>query len=255
MKKNIIWFDYILLCLGTISLIYFIGLCTKIYFSYFILLYPIFSLLTITYGLLEIKQKKSILSKVSSWLRRTILLVVILCTSLFVLVESVLVYQSYQSNSKVSDYVIVLGAKVNGTTPSRSLQYRLQATVEYYTLHPTVTIIVSGGQGAGEEVSEASVMKEYLVQQGIDKDKIIEEDSSTSTYENLVYSKEKIDCLTKTPYTITIVTNGFHTYRALYIAKSIGLEASTYSARDDGYSTVHYYIREFFGLLKEVITI
>lgn len=255
MKKNNLLFDYILLFLGILSFIYFIGLCTKVYFSYFVIIYPAFSLLVITYALLEIKQKENLLSRLSSWLRRTIIIITLLCSSLFIIVEGVLIYQSYQSNTKSSDYVIVLGAKVNGTSPSRSLKYRLEATIEYYRLHPTATIIVSGGQGAGEEVSEASVMKTYLIEHGIAENKIIEESKSTSTYENLIFSKDIIDTVTNNTYTVTIVTNGFHTYRALYIANSLGLQASTYSAKEDGYSTTHYYIREFFGLLKEMITI
>lgn len=253
MKKNNVLFDYILLFLGSISFLYFIGLYTKIYFSYFILLYPIFSLLTITYALLEIKQKESLLSRLSPWIRKTMILVVSLCIGLFVLVEGILIYQSYQSNPNRSDYVIVLGAKVNGTTPSRSLRYRLEATVDYYNLHPTCSIVVSGGQGAGEEVSEASIMKKYLLDNGVPETQIIVEDKSTSTYENLTFSKEKIEAQTKKAYTVTIITNGFHTYRALYIASAMGLNASTYSAKEDGYSTTHYYIREFFGLIKEMI--
>lgn len=253
MKKNNILFDYLLLFLGIISSIYFIGLCTKTDFSYFNLLYPFFSLLTIIYALVEIKQKESLLSRLSFWPRKTIIIITLLCSILFVIVEGVLIYQSNQSNTKGSDYVIVLGAKVNGKEPSLSLLYRLQATVEYHQLHPLVTFIVSGGQGDDEEVSEASVMKDYLVEQGINERQIIEEDTSTSTYENLTFSKELIDASTNTKYTVTIITSGFHAYRTLYLAESIGLQASTYNTDEEGYSTTHYYIREFFGLLKEMI--
>lgn len=255
MKKNSVIFDCVLLLLGLISLIYFIGLCTKIQFTSLLLLYPVFSLLVISYAIIELVQKKSLLARLTPWIKRTTILFIVLSVGLFIFMESLLLYQAYHSNTKDSDFVVVLGAKVNGTTPSRSLHYRLEAAIEYHTIHPNATIIVSGGQGAGEDNSEANIMKEYLINNGISEDKIITEDKSTSTYENLRNSKQIMDSLTSKSYDVTIITNGFHTYRSLYIASNIGLNAYTYSAREDSYSTVHYYIREFFGLIKEVITL
>lgn len=257
MKKNNVLFDYILILLGMISFIYFIGLLFTISFSYLLLLYPLFSIIVISFATIELLQKKSILARMTPWFRHTTILVLILSCSLFIFVESLLIYQAnnIDKNTKDSDYIIVLGTKVNGSTPSRSLRYRLDATIDYYHQHSNATIIVSGGQGINEDNSEASVMKTYLVDKGIPEDKIIMEDKSTSTYENLTNSKVILDALSSKPYNVTIITNGFHTYRSLYIASAVGLDAYSYSAREDSYSTVHYYIREFFALIKEVITL
>ena len=88
------------------------------------------------------------------------------------------------------DTMIVLGAKVRkGGVPTRALQYRLDVAAVYAKAHPHVMIVVSGGQGADEDATEASVMKHYLVAQGIEPSRIIEEDRSTSTYENILFTR------------------------------------------------------------------
>ncbi|WP_249646204.1 YdcF family protein, partial [Lysinibacillus sp. D3C2_S12] len=90
-----------------------------------------------------------------------------------------------------ADYMIILGAKVKpGGVPSLSLKSRLEVAVQYLTIYPHVKVIVSGGQGPDEDRTEASVMKDYLEPNGIEASRIIIEDQSTSTYENLVFSKE-----------------------------------------------------------------
>ena len=89
-----------------------------------------------------------------------------------------------------NDYAIILGAKVNGEIPSLSLQYRLDAALDYAKENPHVYLILSGGQGAGEHISEAKAMKRFLVENGIQEERLLIEDMSTSTYENLLYSIE-----------------------------------------------------------------
>ncbi|MFV0395083.1 MAG: YdcF family protein, partial [Coprobacillaceae bacterium] len=172
--------------------------------------------------------------------------------AIFFIVEGKFIYQSLQSHQNPSDFVIVLGAQVRGTSLSPSLKYRLDATLSYYEKHPTTTILVSGGQGVGEDDSEANIMKKYLVQNGIPQDKILTEDKSTTTYENLLYSQKILDTY-KTNYTVTIITNGFHCYRALYIANALGYDAYTYAAKEYAVTTPHYYIREFFAYMKEIV--
>ena len=84
-------------------------------------------------------------------------------------------------------YVIVLGAKVKrGAIPSKALAFRLNAALDYAKQYPDIQIIVSGGQGPDEDATEASVMKQYLIDRGFPESQIIVEDQSTSTYENLL---------------------------------------------------------------------
>lgn len=254
MKRNNRYLDIFLILLGMVSIWYFSILCTKIYFSYLLIIYPVFSIITIGYGCIELYTKKNILYCLPTWLRQTMLTTLTIGLSIFLIVEGIIIYHSHSSTQQASDYIIVLGAKVNGTTPSKSLRYRLDATITYLEISPNATIIVSGGQGAGEEDSEANVMKQYLINHGVNENQIITEDKSTNTVENLTFSKQIMD-KQKENYTVTIITNGFHTYRAKYIANHLDIDARTYSAKEDSYSVVHYYLRECFGVVKEWITL
>ncbi|ODV54066.1 YdcF family protein [Lysinibacillus fusiformis] len=150
-----------------------------------------------------------------------------------------------------ASYMIILGAKVKpGGVPSLSLKSRLEVAVPYLVKYPQVKVIVSGGQGPDEDRTEASVMREYLEQNGIDATRIIEEDQSTSTYENLVFSKELLPKETKK---ITIVSNDFHLKRAKYLAESLDFEVDVVSAKTPKSVEAKLKIRERAALLKTYI--
>lgn len=90
------------------------------------------------------------------------------------------------------DYVIVLGAQVRGTKPSRALLKRLERAAEYAGENPDTILILSGGQGPDEGISEADCMYNYLLEAGVSETRLIKEDASTSTRENLLFSAEII---------------------------------------------------------------
>ena len=122
-----------------------------------------------------------------------------------------------------ADYVIVLGAKVNGTTPSRSLRYRINSAAAYLQENPRSTVIASGGQGTDESISEADAIAAALERQGIDPSRILREDRSTSTEENLNFSLALIESDGGTAESsVVIVTSDFHMFRALRIAGKAG---------------------------------
>ena len=122
-----------------------------------------------------------------------------------------------------ADYVIVLGAKVNGTTPSRSLRYRINSAAAYLQENPRSTVIASGGQGPDENISEADAIASALERQGIDPSRILREDGSTSTEENLEFSLALIESDGGTAESsVVIVTSDFHMFRALRIAGKAG---------------------------------
>ncbi|MEK5233698.1 YdcF family protein [Lysinibacillus sp. FSL K6-0232] len=157
-----------------------------------------------------------------------------------------------ESNADGSaDYMIILGAKVKpGGVPSLSLKSRLEAAVPYLTSYPHVKVVVSGGQGPDEDRTEASIMQEYLERNGIDAARIIVEDKSTSTYENLKFSKELLPKDTKK---ITIVSNDFHLKRAKYLAESLGFEGDVLAAKTPKSVEAKLRIRERAALLKTYI--
>lgn len=143
--------------------------------------------------------------------------------------------------------VVVLGCQINGETPSLMLKRRLDAAYDYLSENSDVKVIVSGGQGSDEVTSEADVMRKYLLKRGIEDSRIYMENKSTSTEENLRFSKEIIDkeglC-----GEITIVTDGFHQLRADILAKKQGIEARNISASTEKWLLPTYWIREIYGV-------
>nr|WP_232337049.1 YdcF family protein [Lysinibacillus timonensis] len=150
-----------------------------------------------------------------------------------------------------NDYVIVLGAKVrpNGE-PSLSLKSRLDVAIDYLEEYEHVQVIVSGGQGHDEPGTEASVMANYLMDAGISPLRIQLEENSTSTYENLLYSKE---FLPEGVTEVTIISNDFHLTRAKYLANVVGLEADVLGAPTPRSVKTQSLIRERLALLKTYI--
>lgn len=147
------------------------------------------------------------------------------------------------------DYIIVLGAQVREDGPSVVLKYRLDAAQDYLENNPETMCIVSGGQGTNEPCTEAEAMAEYLIANGIEKDRIILENMSKNTMENLKNSKELIEDLSDK---VGVVTNNFHMFRAVQLAKGQGME-NVYGIAAE--STIIYLpnnvLRECLGILKD----
>ena len=159
-------------------------------------------------------------SQIAKWLKT----LVIAGISVAILFSSFLViYGKSDTVTYKEDAVIVLGAAVHGTTPSLTLKKRLDKAVEYHEQNPDAIIIVSGGQGNGEDITEAAAMEKYLVEHGVNPNKITKEDRSTSTLENFVFSKEILDNYFEEEYTTCFVTNEYHVLRAADCAKSVGI--------------------------------
>lgn len=122
-----------------------------------------------------------------------------------------------------NEYAIILGAKVNGEVPSLSLHYRIDAALDYANQYPHVKLILSGGQGPDEMMTEAEAMRRYLVENGIEEERLILEEDSTSTYENLVYSKQ---LMLEAVKSVTIITSDYHLARARLLAAKVGFEST-----------------------------
>lgn len=194
----------------------------------------------------------SLLSKMWTHIAGKITLIflslIILAGIIYAAVLSVLMYKAMENEPDDPDVIVVLGCKVNGNKPSRMLRHRLDTAVESLTEYPDAICIVSGGQGSNESVSEASAMKNYMVEKGIDESRIIMEDKSTSTYENIKFTMKILDDLDK-PYDMTLVTDGFHQYRASLIAKDLGVgKITAFSAHTEARYVVTYWVREWLGI-------
>lgn len=148
------------------------------------------------------------------------------------------------------DYIIVLGAGLNGTSPSLILQERLDRAYDYLIDHPNTQCIVSGGQGPDEVITEAQCMEDTLIRMGIAENRIWKEDASSSTAENIRNSLNTIENQTGTrPEEVGIVSSEFHIARAKLIAESQGVSPVGIPARTTWLSLkINYYVREIPAL-------
>ena len=153
-----------------------------------------------------------------------------------------------------ADAVIVLGGGIRGNSPTLLLKYRLDKTLEYLNEHGDAVCVVSGGQGPDETVSEASVMKNYLVGHGIAEERILLEDRSESTEENFIFSKAMIDETIGDDADIVFVTTKFHVFRAERTAKRLGLEAQGIPAKGVWWLSPNDYLRESVAIVLYFIT-
>lgn len=155
------------------------------------------------------------------------------------------------------DCIIVLGAQVTSWGPGVALLYRLQTADDYLTENPKTICVCSGGQGYNEPDTEAAVMKRWLVGQGIEEDRILEEGRSRDTSENILFSMELLrDRIGKDPASLSIgiVTNDFHVFRGTAIARAAGfVNAHGIAAPSDPYFLPQNMLREFFGVLKDLL--
>ena len=122
--------------------------------------------------------------------------------------------------------------------------------MEYSIHNPKAIIVVSGGQGPQEDITEALAMERYLISKGTPKERIIKEEESTSTYENLLFSKNILDDIFTDPYKTVVITNNFHIYRATRLAENLGLDATHYHGKTSWYSIPVNYARECIATLK-----
>ena len=157
----------------------------------------------------------------------------------------------YAKGEKNLDYIIVLGAQVRENGPSSVLKYRLDKAVEYLNENPDTVCIVSGGQGPNEPCPEAEAMSVYLIEKGIAKERIIVEGKSLSTVENIRNSRK---LMKKNDGSVGIVTNNFHVYRAVRMAKAQGLEnVCGIAAKSNQLYLPNNILRECLSILKGFI--
>ncbi|UII57927.1 YdcF family protein [Cytobacillus spongiae] len=145
-------------------------------------------------------------------------------------------------------YLIVLGAKVNGEEMSLSLLYRAETALTYLTDNPSTKVVVTGGKGPGEDITEAEALNRFFREKGIDESRILIEDQSTSTYENMKFTKDLFEI-----EEAVIVSNDFHLYRAISLADNIGIKGYPLAAETPSAVKAYNYLREYLAVLKMYI--
>lgn len=189
------------------------------------------------------------------WMKQkiiTILYVLGLCTGLVLMLLISTEFNSDVSEEVEIDYVLILGAGLNGKQISKRLEGRLEQGYAYLNQHPDSQAVLSGGQGPDEEISEAKAMGLYLIGRGISPDRLIYEDVSTSTLENFTFSKEVIEKTAGLSESkVLIVTSDYHMYRAKMIAKALGYECYGLTSKNPFMVKINYLLRESLALVKD----
>ena len=177
---------------------------------------------------------------------------ILLCAALifFLAVEGVILCGGMMEAEQGLNYIVVLGARVNGTVPSGSLRNRIRVGAEYLRDNPQTIAVLSGAQGSGEEISEARCMYDNMVAAGIDPARLILEEQSTDTAENLRNSR----ALIPEGASVGLVTNNFHIFRALALARNQGwTDVRGVPVATTMLSLPHYLMREFVGVVYETL--
>lgn len=236
-----------------------LGILCLIYFGYQLFFVHTGSNFFVTWGAMAVGcgvlsfflAHRSWVERIPKWLRWIFRLIFGLCVILFLIIEGLIVSEFNAVPDSGADVCIVLGAQMKESGPSDVLKRRLDKAIIYLQENPDTLVIVSGGQGSNEPVSEAQGMRDYLILKGIAPERIMMEDTSTSTWENLSYSSELID---KSSDSVVIVTNNFHVFRAVCTAKKQGysmvqgLASSTHRS-----NLLNNMMREFFGVIKDFL--
>ena len=160
---------------------------------------------------------------------------------------------SAMADGQTPEFIVVLGAQVQGDRPSLTLQKRLNKAAEFLRAHPDAVVFVSGGQGPDEAHTESSVMARVLREAGIDESRIIEEPEASDTRENLIFSAKLAKARGIDTARVLIITSDFHMCRAKYIARTLGMEP--YGLASDTWPwilKVNYTLREVFAFCKAV---
>lgn len=172
-------------------------------------------------------------------------------STIIIVLCSMIAMNFHSEGQENLDYIIVLGAQVRESGPSVVLKYRLDEAIKYLDANKETLCIVSGGQGVNEPFSEAKGMADYLIRKGVDPDRILLEDHSTNTVENILYSKKLLE---NDDQNVGVVTNNFHMFRAIHIAKAQGLKnVCGIAASSNTVYLPNNVLRECLGILKDLM--
>lgn len=186
---------------------------------------------------------------VSMALRRAVTAVLVLASLalLWVLVLTGLMLSERAAEPPKNAVVLVLGCMVNGTVPSAELQSRITAGAAYLNAHPQTVCIACGGRGGGEAITEAEAIRTGLVQLGVDSSRIILENTSKTTFEN-ISNASALAAEAGYPAQFAVVTDGYHEFRACSIARRFGAQAYAVPAKTPWYVFSACWAREILAL-------
>ena len=175
-------------------------------------------------------------------LKRGVTALTVVLGMMFLIIEGIIIHDAVSPTGENADYVIVLGARVRKDGPTVDFKARIEAAYRYAHDNERVMIITTGGKGDDEHMAEALVARNYLMNMGIPEARILYEDRSTNTQENIENSR------------MLIVSASYHLCRARFIADRMGFRnVETLGSNGLMILMPHYYTREFFALIKDFV--
>ena len=232
--------------MGILGILYLIGGIGCILFFFVISLFSRFGL-SISWiwpaaGIALIAAALLTRAHLPQWLRYAWRALLVMGLVLLIALESLVISGMHATAPAGMDYLIVLGASVYQDGPSPGLTRRINAVMKCLDDHPDAVIIASGGQGDDEPISEAQCIRDELVKRGVDPSRIVIEDRSTDTRENIAYSKA---LMSSADAKVGIVTNNYHVWRSLRLARRAGM-VNAYGIASDytGPTLIHFMVRE-----------
>ena len=242
----------IIALVGMVFTVYGLVLCVLSNLNLVVILVLIFGVVTFFIGAFYSKLKKLTTLRAFRIFKKVFVL--LLCAEI-ALVSFIAIYGFSDNVNYNEDAVVVLGAGIRGDKVTLPLKMRLDKAIEYHYKNPDALIVVTGGQGLQETVTEAYAMEKYLVQNGVDSSKILKEEKATSTFENMKYSKEILDNYFSNDYSVVVITNNFHIFRGVTTAQNTGFEDVTHMhAGLQWYNIIPCFLRESLAVIKMIIS-
>ncbi len=236
--------------LGALCLLYCVSIAVMGFGTWFFLIWGAMGALFLGLGIFMSSRER--IRRIPKGIRVAAQIVFWACAGLFCAVEGMILSRFHAKPDAGADFLIVLGAQWKADGPSDVLRRRLDRAAEYLYDNPDTLVIVSGGQGDNEPISEAAGMKQYLTDAGIGEERILTETLSQSTRENLEFSGRLLD---RENDRVVIVTNNFHVFRALRLAQKLGY-AHVEGLAADAYAPLlpNNMLREFLGIGVQFLT-
>lgn len=237
--------------LAVAALAYYLVMVIQVGFSVsFYLFWPALS--AVLAGSAEFVGRKVPVATGPSWLGVAILGLLTVIGVAFIVIQALILGASFREPKPDLPVVIVLGAQVDENGPMAILQSRLETALDYAVENQETLFVVTGGRGKNEPVAEAHAMRDYLVEHGLAEHRILVEDQSTNTHENMMFA---LELLPQGATTVGIVSSNYHMFRATLLARAAGIpDPQPVPAPSSGLLYVHNAVREFFALVKDAAT-
>ncbi len=246
MRIQVLWLVLAVLCLLYSVMVYMVGSGT---FSFVIWLFG-----AVFFGACFFVAGNRRWMKVPSGVRGLIYSVLGAAALVFIICQIAILSHFFDKGEKDLDYVIVLGAQMRSSGPSVIYRYRLEKAKEYMLENPETICITTGGQGSNESVSEGEGGASYLTSLGVPASRILVEKESMTTPQNIANALEMIekDRGSDEGLRIGIITNGFHVFRGVHIAKGLtDANICGIAAYMQPQYIPNNMVRETFGIIRD----